>query len=279
MKGLRAIFVGSVVSTTALAVLGFGASGCSMDASSDGEQLSEEANIGTSQQALNACPAGVMCLDYSAGSVSARVYQCGWSTGTSNFQNHLTAGCQVDTADFVLVGGGAEIFGDPVPGALLTTSKPNGNGWFVASKDHVDVGKHSLRAYAIGLRLAGYTATQLRGQVHVTTVNGSSGAVSSAFAGVPLDSNGDFELLLGGGAQTLTTGQLLTASYPFNTTTWSAASKDHIVSAPGIVTAYAISIPRCPPGLGYCLTNGNSNWFSSTGTGYRSSVSVRATAS
>jgi hypothetical protein len=245
-----------------------------MDTSSDGEQLSEEPNIGTSQQALNACPAGVTCFDYSAGSVSARVYQCGWSVGNSNFGNHLTASCYVDTQDFVLVGGGAEIQGDPVPGGLLTTSMPNGNGWFVTSKDHVDVGKHNLRAYAIGLRLAGYTTTQLRGQVHVNSATGTSGASPTAFKGVPLDSNGNFEVLLSGGAETHTTGPglLLTGSWPSSATAWGAAAKDHVSSSPGFVTAYVISIPSCPPGLGYCLTSSNSNWFSSTGTGYRSST-------
>jgi hypothetical protein len=66
-------------------------------------------------------------------------------------------------------------------------------------------------------------------------------------------------------------------SYPSSATEWSAAAKDHDIPSVGFVTAYVISIPSCPPGLvdvrgvAYCLTSGNSNWFSSTGTGYRSS--------
>jgi hypothetical protein len=270
MRSLIMGLDGALLARAACAVLGFVAFGCAMDVGGEGggQQLSAEANLGTSQQALNACPANTTCFDYSAGSVSARVYQCAWSVGSSNFQNHLTAGCFVDTADFALVGGGAEIQGDPVPGGLLTVSMPNGNGWFAASKDHVDVGKHNLRAYAIGLRLSGYTAAQLRGQIHINSATSGSGHSVSAFAGIPAG-----ELLLGGGAETLTTGagQLLTNSYPASTTVWTASSKDHVTSSTGFVTAYAISIPACPPNLGYCLTSSNSNWWSSTGTGYRSS--------
>jgi hypothetical protein len=257
----------------ALGVLGLAVVGCSMDTTGDtgdqGEQLAEHESVGVIQEALNACPAGATCFDYSPGSVSARVYQCAWSVGNSNFANHLSAGCFVDS-DFALVGGGAEIEGDPAPGGLLTVSMPNGNGWYAESKDHTSVGKHKLRAYAIGLRLAGYTTAQLKAQIHISSaITGSAAAAPTAFAVIP-----DGELLLGGGARTSTagTGQLLTASWPFSNAVWGAASKDHTSSSPGFVTAYAISIPACPPGLGYCLTSGNSSWWSSTGTGYRSST-------
>jgi hypothetical protein len=50
--------------------------------------------------------------------------------------------------------------------------------------------------------------------------------------------------IIGGGAfdQWSGAGNLLTASYPKNATTWSVAGKDHEIASPAIITGYALAI-------------------------------------
>jgi hypothetical protein len=50
--------------------------------------------------------------------------------------------------------------------------------------------------------------------------------------------------MVGGGAKANYTGEgnLLTASYPSNSSTWLAKSKDQIKSDPATITAYAVGI-------------------------------------
>ena len=202
-----------------------------------------------------------------SGEVIVRVYTGPWVYG-----QHNTTSVNVDT-DFVLVGGGAMIsqWANPddllgQPGALLTKSYPNSNftTWHAASKDHGTVYWHSLRAYAIGLRLSGVSSVQLRNYMTIVKTS-SSGNHPTAVAPVPPG-----YLLLGGGASAIGSpqrGLLLTASFPSSFHEWTASAKDHHFFESGSVEAFAIGIQQSIPGFGVLNATYN-NALTSTGTGY-----------
>jgi len=193
-----------------------------------------------------------------SGKVTIRIKTCGWtSPAESN-----TATCTVDT-DFILVGGGAEIEFQNSPGALLTGSFPDSNlsTWTASSKAHVVSYPHKLRAYAVGLKLAGVSSTTLRSRgvladdgrtmlpyVWLTSEQSSTADHPSVTA--ELDSHYN---LIGGGAQAnglASAGQLLTRSYP-DSFQWVAESKDHVVKDVNWVKAFAIGITKGTiPGFG-----------------------------
>lgn len=134
---------------------------------------------------------------------------------------------------YTLTGGGAFVDWHGA-GNLLTASFPNSDrSWEARSKDHQTSDPSRITAYVIGVRPR---SGNLRNIINSAT--GASAAHPSAQ--VCLDPGW---ILSGGGAldQWDGFGNLLTASFPQGTC-WFAAGKDHLVSSPGAVTAYAIGI-------------------------------------
>lgn len=186
------------------------------------------------------------------GTVTVRIKDCPWTPALP----HPTATCTVDP-DFVLVGGGAEI--ENQGNALLVASYPYPDlaTWIASSKDHYYHYAHRLRAYAIGLKLAGVSSATLRNYVHMfPSETPTSSANPTTFAELPFGYK-----LIGGGAQVTWSGEgvLLTASYPDSTGSsppnsirWAARGKEHIKGdSSGKAFAYAIGVTSSPiPGFG-----------------------------
>ncbi len=177
-----------------------------------------------------------------SGKVSVKVFFA--ESGPASHNINATA--HVDP-DYVLVGGGA--FADyRGHGALLTESRPNDNltDWIASSKDHAVADSHVLTVYAIGLKLKGISADQLRKYIKVSKRTSSSQGHPNTFATV---TNG--YTLIGGGAKVNWRGygNLLVHSYP-NGSSWYVKSKDHSVSSHATITAYAIGIKKNIPGFG-----------------------------
>ncbi|MEU6058114.1 hypothetical protein [Streptomyces sp. NPDC047097] len=149
--------------------------------------------------------------------------------------------------DMVVVGGGAVAEDGPV-GALLTASYPAHDltEWRVSSKDHVVPQAHRLTGYAIGLRIEGVSRRRLAEELLlVRRVGSAQAAHPEAAAPVPPG-----HVLLGGGFRVgwhdgphaLGAGNLATASYPVEGTEWRVRAKDHLVSHPSTVDAYAVCL-------------------------------------
>lgn len=191
-------------------------------------------------------------LTDASGQVTVRIYFGPWVYG-----QHNNTSISVDS-DFVLVGGGAEIYGPGHPGALLTGSYPDSNliTWHASSKDHESRYLHSLRAWAIGLRLNGVSSTELRNHMILVTQASTESPRPNAVAALPPG-----YLLVGGGARANWDGAgvLLTDSYP-SAFQWVASAKDHRLSDPGTVDAFVIGITSGSiPGFGSLSATYNSS--------------------
>jgi hypothetical protein len=207
-----------------------------------------------------------------SGTVDVKVYACSWVFG-----QHNTTTCSVD-ADYAIVGGGAEIWQQPVPGALLTASYPSDTGtWTASSKDEVYPDAHWLRAWAIGMKLTG--VDDLRSQIHINPASASSPNTAAA-SGIQYG-----DILVGGGAYTTYSGQgeLLTRSFPVVNMTspyqsfWYAQSEDALhfdggYDESGVVHSVSIGVPQCPVGFDGCLQAGYYYWNGPHGGGYQPST-------
>jgi hypothetical protein len=179
-----------------------------------------------------------------SGTVKVRIKECAPTT----IGEIDTATCAVDNG-FVLIGGGAEIFNDVLPGALLTASFPDSEltTWTVSSKAHDILFPHQLAAYSVGLELAGVSAATL--QSSMVFVRQRSAPAEHPSVGVTLPPG--FQII-GGGARAnwVTSGLLLTSSLPQGSQ-WLAAAKDHVAAETGSVDAFAIGITTGTiPGFG-----------------------------
>jgi hypothetical protein len=137
-------------------------------------------------------------------------------------------------AGFVLTGGGAFVDWKGA-GNLLTASFPNSDeSWEARSKDHDIADPAQIIAYAIGMR------PKNGKKLHHVIKKAKGQVAAHPTAQVHLDPGWT---LSGGGALDDWTGNgnLLTASFP-NGVGWSAAGKDHEVSSPAALTAYAIGL-------------------------------------
>jgi len=230
-----------------VAVFGSGAVGCAL--------------APNSEEATQPDPAGEVAqpqttaigtwTDWS-GTVIVKAWVCDWSPA----EEHPSAVCVVP-AGWVLVGGGAEIAGEPVPGALLTSNGPLNGGaygklkwWYVGAKDHGQSQNTQIRGYVMGLQLSGLSEAQLRNAMGITCTQ--SGQSNTPVAVAIIGAN---HILVGGGAHATYNGagQLLFESVHAGGA-WRAKSKSHIWADPGWVTACSISIERCPVGYtGGCL--------------------------
>ncbi len=149
--------------------------------------------------------------------------------------------------DYVVIGGGGE--GKNAPqGNLLTASYPNTGltAWLVSTKDHVNTDPVQVRGWAIGLKIAGLTPTQVRNNISVNTATSAYTAHPDVTAAVPAG-----YVLAGGGIKVNWSGagNLATASAPSGNG-WRVRSKDHQLSSPATATAYAISINGSIAGVG-----------------------------
>ncbi len=116
----------------------------------------------------------------STGKVHISVTQCDWVPASE----HPFATCAVDSSKYVLVGGGAETE-QTGAGALLTGSYPCNQDhltWCAESKDHKYVSSHRLRAYAVGMRIDGYTASSLSQSMVVSSVSSARSSRPGALA-------------------------------------------------------------------------------------------------
>jgi hypothetical protein len=136
---------------------------------------------------------------------------------------------------YKLIGGGANI--ERVePGNLLTASYPEtSRTWVATGKDHGPASPAHIAAFAVGLydpndewEVLIHAATSYPRAAHPYSV-----------AQVP-----DGFTMTGGGAFVHWDGygNLLTASYPQDGSTWRADSKDHDQPDPAVVTAYVIGL-------------------------------------
>jgi hypothetical protein len=169
-------------------------------------------------------------------------------------QSHVQISCFVDQ-DFVVVGGGAwaDFTGQ---GAMLTGSFPTSqfqflDSWTGRSKDHLVADPHTLRVFAIGIKLDGISRQTLTNHMFAfgTSVTGGRQQAVRASVGWPME-------VIGGGAEVRFTGAgaMLTGSQPDCTgppcRTWMAQSSDHITPDPHTLISYIISINPVIAGWG-----------------------------
>jgi hypothetical protein len=135
-----------------------------------------------------------------------------------------------------VIGGGA-IDSWSGAGNLLTASypTPDKTKWKAAGKDHEVSSPAVIRAYAIAI----FDPNNEWDVQIVQSAPSSPAPHPSAFAAIPPG-----YLLTGGGAYVdwKGAGNLLTASFPSSETTWEVRSKDHDISSPSTITAYAIGL-------------------------------------
>lgn len=228
-----------------MTIVGMGLAGCGLEAS-EGESAEV---TGTQHQAVTVtCDAtqydGCWQSTDITGALTVRVYRGKWSA-SSGFP---AASVRVESG-YVTVGGGAEIEGEPNPGALLITSlpRPDKVAWIAESKHHKYEQMHRIRAYSIGLKISGIDVATLKSQVTYTTVTSGVSGFPTATASIP---NPSQNLLLGGGAAAAPdavggAGLLLTGSFPNSGLSgWTVTAKHHEISSPGTATATAISMPK-----------------------------------
>lgn len=158
-------------------------------------------------------------------------------------------------AGWVLSGGGCSVDWRSAqgPGAMLTGSYPDvqrartATTWVCEARDMGGANPADVIAVAIGVRPAPGAPVPAPRQC-ITAV--TSPAAAHPVAQAPTCGGGQ---ITGGGARAVAfapsenAGQLLTATYPLpgragGASAWEARSKDHSVSSPGTVTAYAISL-------------------------------------
>lgn len=161
------------------------------------------------------------------------------------------------TADYAAIGGGVEGADFPV-GHLITTSRPlTSSGWVVTSNDHLIHDPVRVRGWALGLKVAGLTRSQLS-QFLVYK------KATSAFSSSPTITTtlpAGYELLGGGfdldaapapvpSAPPAELGIFPTASEPVGSIGWTVRAKSHVLPATGKATVYAIGLQSNIPFVG-----------------------------
>ncbi|SHN23751.1 hypothetical protein [Chitinophaga sp. CF418] len=140
---------------------------------------------------------------------------------------------------YALIGGGA--VASPLvaaSSAFLTASYPDTDftTWHAASTDHINSYVHTLFGYAVGLKVTGLTKNDLTSNMWL--FSNTSSVLPHPATAVTIE---NAYTLIGGGAKVESAGNLLVYSYPYGST-WFAASKDHEVSDPSAITAYALGL-------------------------------------
>jgi len=140
--------------------------------------------------------------------------------------------------EYVMTCGGAQVIGSE---NMLTASFPeNHSTWKAMSKDHRISGPAKIKVYAIGIKL------RRGGKYFENMLDFKTSKVKNH--PIKTVSIGKKYVLSGGGARANwanpNLGQLLTASYPNDSHTWRAKSKEHIDSSPASITVFAIGIKK-----------------------------------
>ncbi|WP_410581846.1 hypothetical protein [Amycolatopsis sp. lyj-108] len=170
-----------------------------------------------------------------------------WTEG-GDARSHWDETIYPSDPDMLAIGGGA-VASNQGYGSLLTKSRPTDDmsGWSVAAKDHQAASPFKLKAYVIGLKIAGMSKDQLRHDQNVINRSNISGVAShpEAEVGVPSE---QYEMV-GGGFEVISHGwgSMATASFPSSQFTWKARSKDHLHSDPAQIRTWAIGIKRDLP--------------------------------
>jgi hypothetical protein len=157
-------------------------------------------------------------------------------TATSGLTAHPSVDVHIPNT-FKIIGGGAF---DHWSGAgnLLTASYPKDlHTWFAAGKDHEDSSPATITAFAIAI-----ADPNNEWDVIIESETSNPEAHPQAEANLPRGYT-----LTGGGAfvDWHGAGNLLTASFPNSNSSWEVRSKDHDISDPSRITAYAIGLkPR-----------------------------------
>jgi hypothetical protein len=169
-----------------------------------------------------------------------------FSLQSGNAQQHFRDFGVNVADDMVCIGGGGTAAEGP-NGALLTASYPNDqlSGWLVSSKDHEVPNPHQLTGFAIGLKIRGISREQMMDNF-LRVETGDSGAAPHPEASASMP---DPFLLVSGGFRVdwNGAGNLGTASFPENNFSWKVRSKDHDISDPSNIRAFAIGIRRDLP--------------------------------
>lgn len=195
-----------------------------------------------------------------SGKVQTQIWEC-----TTYGNGARTATCSV-ASDQVLIGGGAWADYGNGAGALLTASYPQNNAlttWVGSAKDHGISCSYTLHVYSIGLKLSGVSYSTLWNNMYFTSATSTADHAPSINATLPAGYS-----LIGGGAKSnyQGNGQLLTASYPQNLTTWTVSAKDHKYADVATITAYAIGIKTTIPNFGsFTMDLGESSNYVSSG--------------
>jgi hypothetical protein len=162
-------------------------------------------------------------------------------------QQHFTdLRAEVDS-DMVAIGGGATAVDLP-HGALLTASYPaeDGSAWLASSKDHNVPQPHRLTAFAIGMKIDGVSRERLAGEL-LTVVRTRSPYAAHPFVSARVPQG---HTLIGGGFRVNwrdprggnAEGNLATASFPRAGGAWTVRSKDHRISSPCTIDAFAVCL-------------------------------------
>ncbi|WP_165371944.1 hypothetical protein [Streptomyces sp. L-9-10] len=149
--------------------------------------------------------------------------------------------------DMVVIGGGATAVAAPY-GALLTASYPSADGsaWLVSSKDHGMPQPHRLTGFAIGMKIAGVSRDRLaRELLFIGRARGGRAPHPRSSASVPEGYTllgGGFRVNWDDGTDEPGPGNLATASFPQDDDTWTARSKDHLVSHACTIDVFAVGL-------------------------------------
>lgn len=157
--------------------------------------------------------------------------------------------------EFVLVGGGARANWNQTStaGSLLYASRPgSGESWYAAAKDHLIADPATVTAYAIGVRRSFFDALGMK------VVRLRANSVTEVAHSMITCGPGDEQeaTLISGGAEMHWTGAgglLKTSSpnissggpHPARPFAWLAGGKEHFVSDPNTITAWALALVKC----------------------------------
>lgn len=195
------------------------------------------------------CQAQIHTQTDASGKVTVAVFE----RTAGNFLQHYTDFAVDVPEQFVVIGGGVVGAGSN-PGHFLTASYPNENlsAWYVSTKDHLDANPVNLRAYAIGLKIAGLSRSQLLNYIAVNSASSSYVAHPDISSGVPQGYS-----MIGGGFRVkwAGAGNIATASYPENAFSWRVRSKDHVISSPASIQAYSLGLLNTIPNIGHVDVN------------------------
>jgi hypothetical protein len=153
---------------------------------------------------------------------------------TSTIQQHPQVVVTVPQG-YKILGGGAIVHWSGAGNLLLASYPETVKRWVAKSKDHNVGSPASITAYAIAL-YDPHDSWDVQIFSRTTDV-----PVTHPIITVSLPTG---YVLTGGGARShsINPGNLLTASYPKNSNTWEARSKDHSVQSPSLLSVYAIGI-------------------------------------